>query len=126
MPAVPFYCDWALCPGHKDHIQVCSLSSSQTIKENIMGSIADKSINDVKANAETLIEDVKENVEDRVEAVEEKVNALSTAKKVVLYTSAVVVSYSVISGVVRRLLSRNDAVVEGDIVVVTADQVSDF
>lgn len=93
-----------------------------------MGSIADKSLNDVKANAETLVEDVKETVEDKVEAVEAKVDALSTVKKAVLATSAVIVTYSVVSNVVRRFLSRNDTVVEvedGETVIITADQIVD-
>jgi predicted transcriptional regulator len=105
MTAVPFYCDYALCAGHISHIQVCSLSSSQTIKENIMGSIADKSINDVKANAVALAEDVQETVEETVEHVEERVDSLST---------------------VKRFLSRHDTVVEvedGEVVTITSDSI---
>lgn len=91
------------------------------------GSIADKSLNDVKANAEHLANDVKENVEEHVEAVEAKVDSLSTVKKAVLGASAVIVTYSVVSGLVRRFLSRHDTVVEvedGEVVTITADQLS--
>jgi hypothetical protein len=126
MTAVPFYCDYALCAGHISHIQVCSLSSSQTIKENIMGSIADKSINDVKANAVALAEDVQETVEETVEHVEERVDSLSTVKKAVLGASAVIVTYSVVSNLVRRFLSRHDTVVEvedGEVVTITSDSI---
>jgi hypothetical protein len=125
MTAVPHHlCDYALCAGHISPNQVCSLSSN--IKENIMGNIADKSLNDVKANAEHVAEDVKETVTEHVDAVEAKVDSLSTVKKAVLGASAVIVTYSVVSGLVRRFLSRNDTVVEvedGEVVTITADQI---
>jgi len=93
-----------------------------------MGSIADKSLNDVKHNAETLVENVTEDVQEKVEAVEAKVDALSTVKKAVVAAGAVVVTYSVVSGLVKRFLSRNDVVVEvedGETVLITADQIID-
>jgi hypothetical protein len=124
MTAVPFYCDYALCAGHISPTEVCSLSSN--IKENIMGSIADKSLNDVKANAEHVAEDVKETVTEHVDAVEAKVDSLSTVKKAVLGASAVIVTYSVVSGLVKRFLSRHDTVVEvedGEVITITADQI---
>jgi len=92
-----------------------------------MGSIADKSINDVKANAERVVEDVKDSVEETVENVEARVDRLSTVKKAVVAAGAVVVTYSVVSGLVKRFLARNDVTVElaedEEVIVVTEDQV---
>jgi hypothetical protein len=121
-----FYCDFALCEGHISNTQECSLSSSLTIKEIRMPkniTVTVPTLDDAAEKLNDVRETVTDTVEETVENVEEKVNALSTVKQVVVFTSAVIVGFSVVSAVARRLLSRNEQVIEGEVIVVTPDEV---